>query len=143
MNTHLKSVKLTVKNKEPQTLETISIRGNNLRYFILPDSLPLDTLLIDDAPKARGRGGRGGAGKTCGFTICLVPQGRGNNNNNNNEFISDTQCNKLVQNEIKLFWNCETYESFELCTSPKEPIVTKNYSALDGVTKEVTPSNAL
>jgi len=60
MNTHLKSVKMTLKNKEPVQLDTLSIRGNNLRYFILPDSLPLDTLLIDDAPKARGRGSRGG-----------------------------------------------------------------------------------
>jgi len=60
MNTHLKSVKMTLKNKDPVQLDTLSIRGNNLRYFILPDSLPLDTLLIDDAPKARGRGGRGG-----------------------------------------------------------------------------------
>lgn len=58
-------------------MESISIRGNNIRYFILPDSLPLETLLIDDTPKAkakkkgqmarsegrapgaRGRGGRG------------------------------------------------------------------------------------
>lgn len=61
MNTHLKSVKMTLKNKEPVSLDTLSIRGNNIRYFILPDSLPLDTLLIDDAPKERkGRGGRGG-----------------------------------------------------------------------------------
>lgn len=45
--------------------------GNNIRYIVLPDSLPLDTLLIDDEPRkkaanARGRfsgrgGGRGGA----------------------------------------------------------------------------------
>lgn len=62
MNTHLKSVKMTVKNKEPVQLDTLSIRGNNLRYFILPDSLPLDTLLIDDAPKPRGRPDRGGPG---------------------------------------------------------------------------------
>jgi len=67
MNTHLKSVKMTVKNKDPVQLETLSIRGSNIRYFILPDSLPLDTLLIDDAPKARGRGGRGRepGGKFC------------------------------------------------------------------------------
>ena len=51
---------MTLKNKDPVQLDTLSIRGNNVRYFILPDSLPLDTLLIDDAPKARGRGGRGG-----------------------------------------------------------------------------------
>lgn len=53
MNTHLKTVKLTVRNREPQSLDSLSIRGNNIRYFILPDSLPLDTLLIDDAPKPR------------------------------------------------------------------------------------------
>ncbi|RUS18123.1 Sm-like ribonucleo protein [Endogone sp. FLAS-F59071] len=79
MNTHLKTVKMTVKNKDPVNLDTLSIRGNNIRYFILPDSLPLDTLLLDDSPKAKakkkdaavgrgrgrgmGRGGRGGRGR--------------------------------------------------------------------------------
>ncbi|GAA5909787.1 hypothetical protein JCM6882_002673 [Rhodosporidiobolus microsporus] len=76
MNTHLKTVKMTVRNREPQALDSLAIRGNNVRYFILPDSLPLDTLLIDDAPKPkkkagaatrgapRGRGGdRGGRGR--------------------------------------------------------------------------------
>lgn len=51
-----------------------------LRYFVLPDALPLDTLLVDDAPKpkgkrkddARGRGGRGGRGGDRGR-----PRGRG------------------------------------------------------------------
>jgi len=60
MNTHLKAVKMTLKGKEPAQLETLSIRGNNIRYFILPESLPLDTLLVDDEPKSRSRGrGRG------------------------------------------------------------------------------------
>ncbi|KAI8812858.1 Sm-like ribonucleoprotein [Cladochytrium replicatum] len=78
MNTHLKSVKMTVRNKDPINLDSISIRGNNIRYYILPDYLQLDTLLIDDTPKAkskkkeatvatrgrgRGRGGRGGRGR--------------------------------------------------------------------------------
>jgi hypothetical protein len=59
---------MTVRNGEPQQLDTLAIRGNNIRYVILPDSLPLDTLLVDDAPKPvkkkegaaadRGRGGR-------------------------------------------------------------------------------------
>ncbi|KAH0951574.1 hypothetical protein HN011_005841 [Eciton burchellii] len=76
MNTHLKTVKMTIKNREPIQLETLSLRGNNIRYYILPDSLPLETLLIDDTPKAkakkkeaargaargRGRGARGGRG---------------------------------------------------------------------------------
>ena len=64
MNTHLKTVKMTMRNRDPQSLDTLSIRGNNIRYFVLPDALPLDTLLVDDAPKpkmkkkdeARGRG---------------------------------------------------------------------------------------
>lgn len=51
MNTHLKNVKLTVKGKNPVSLENYSIRGNNIRYFILSDSLPIDTLLVDDGPK--------------------------------------------------------------------------------------------
>ncbi|XP_006463177.1 hypothetical protein AGABI2DRAFT_73218, partial [Agaricus bisporus var. bisporus H97] len=67
MNTHLKTVKMTTRNREPQTLDSLSIRGNNIRYFTLPDALPLDTLLVDDAPKPKGRKkedtrGRGGRG---------------------------------------------------------------------------------
>jgi len=70
MNTHLKAVKMILKNRDPVHLDTLSIRGNNIRYYILPDSLPLETLLVDDTPKHRakkrfegrggGRGGRGG-----------------------------------------------------------------------------------
>lgn len=51
------------------------VLGNNIRYIILPDSLALDTLLLDDevrkkarASKMGGRGGRGGRGG---------PRGRG------------------------------------------------------------------
>lgn len=73
MNTHLKSVKLSLRSQPagtpPQHLDSIAVRGNNVRYYILPDSLPLDTLLVDDAPRAKkrkegaaaaGRGARGG-----------------------------------------------------------------------------------
>lgn len=82
MNTHLKTVKMTTRNRDPVSLDSLSIRGNNIRYFVLPDSLPLDTLLVDDAPKpknrkkddarGRGRGGRGGADRGGGR-----PRGRG------------------------------------------------------------------
>lgn len=63
-----------MRNREPTQLDSLSIRGNNIRYFVLPDALPLDTLLVDDAPKpkgkkkdeargrGRGRGDRGGRG---------------------------------------------------------------------------------
>lgn len=86
MNTHLKAVKMSIKNKDAQHLDSLSIRGSTIRYFILPDSLPLDTLLIDDLPKkkssgaarggssdarggssaARGSAGRGGRGGSSG-----------------------------------------------------------------------------
>ncbi|MCJ1336314.1 hypothetical protein MMC09_001590 [Bachmanniomyces sp. S44760] len=59
---------MTPKGRDPISLDTINIRGSTIRYYILPDSLPLDTLLIDDAPKPKNkarkevadRGGRGG-----------------------------------------------------------------------------------
>ena len=86
MNTHLKTVRLTMRNRDPVPLDSLSIRGNTIRYYILPDSIPIDTLVIDDTPKAkkkkdggmtsftrhsancterggaRGRGARGGRG---------------------------------------------------------------------------------
>ncbi|KAJ4396783.1 Sm snRNP core protein Smd1 [Gnomoniopsis smithogilvyi] len=68
MNTSLKNVKMTPKGQDPVQLDAMNIRGSTIRYYILPDSLPLDTLLIDDAPKPKNkarkeiadRGGRGG-----------------------------------------------------------------------------------
>lgn len=73
MNTHLSNVKMTVKDRKAETLKSLSIRGNNIRYFILPDTLNLNTLLIDDTPRPKktegkpkgpkvgmGGGGRGG-----------------------------------------------------------------------------------
>eukprot|EP00591_Stephanopyxis_turris_P009260 CAMPEP_0195513372 /NCGR_PEP_ID=MMETSP0794_2-20130614/5038_1 /TAXON_ID=515487 /ORGANISM="Stephanopyxis turris, Strain CCMP 815" /LENGTH=85 /DNA_ID=CAMNT_0040641365 /DNA_START=13 /DNA_END=268 /DNA_ORIENTATION=- len=51
MNCHLAAVKMTVKGSNPKSLEALCIRGNNIRYVILPDSLNLDSLLVDDTPK--------------------------------------------------------------------------------------------
>uniref|UniRef100_K3WSY3 Small nuclear ribonucleoprotein Sm D1 n=1 Tax=Globisporangium ultimum (strain ATCC 200006 / CBS 805.95 / DAOM BR144) TaxID=431595 RepID=K3WSY3_GLOUD len=62
MNTHLKSVKMTVKGKNPVSLDSLSIRGNNIRYYILPDSLNLDTLLIEDTPREKVKAGAPAAG---------------------------------------------------------------------------------
>ena len=41
MNTHLKTVKMTTKGKNPVSLEHLTIRGNNIRYYLLPESLPI------------------------------------------------------------------------------------------------------
>lgn len=72
MNTHLKTVKMTpYRGATPVQLDQLTIRGNNIRYVILPDALALDTLLLDDAPKSKAKkpretaapargGGRGG-----------------------------------------------------------------------------------
>lgn len=71
MNTHLKSVKMTLKRASPNPtgtasgsainqashtiiLDSLSIRGNTIRYIILPEALPLDALLVDDRPKSKG-----------------------------------------------------------------------------------------
>ncbi|CAG0887033.1 unnamed protein product [Cyprideis torosa] len=63
MNTHLKNVKITPKNKTPISLETMSIRGNNIRYYILPDTVPLETLLLDDTPKAKRQAAKAERGR--------------------------------------------------------------------------------
>jgi hypothetical protein len=36
MNTHLKTVKMTPKNRSTVTVDTLAIRGPNIRYFVLP-----------------------------------------------------------------------------------------------------------
>ena len=53
MNTHLKAVKLTQKGRDPVSLDHLTIRGNNIRYFMLPDALPLETLLVDEQPRVK------------------------------------------------------------------------------------------
>jgi small nuclear ribonucleoprotein D1 len=89
MNTALRTVKMTVRGRETVSMDTISVRGSNIRQFILPDSLPLDTLLIDDTPKPKNkarkevadrggpRGGRGGPRGGRGGGGRGGPRGRG------------------------------------------------------------------
>ncbi|KAI1780057.1 like-Sm domain-containing protein [Hypoxylon cercidicola] len=55
MNTALRTVKMTPRGQDPISLDTMNIRGSTIRYFILPDSLPLDTLLIDDSVKPKNK----------------------------------------------------------------------------------------
>ena len=71
MNTHMKSVKITVKGKNPVSLETLSIRGNNIRYYLLPDNLNLDALLVDDTKKQQKKpvGAAGAGAFACGHAF--------------------------------------------------------------------------
>ncbi|CAK4022625.1 Small nuclear ribonucleo Sm D1 [Lecanosticta acicola] len=85
MNTNLKNAKMTPKNGTQIALDQISIRGSEIRYYILPDSLPLDTLLVDDAPKPKNKarkeqdksGGAGAGGMRGGRGGRGVGRGRG------------------------------------------------------------------
>lgn len=38
MNTHLKAVKMTIKGRNPVSLDSMSVRGSSIRYVILPES---------------------------------------------------------------------------------------------------------
>ncbi|CCH45013.1 putative U6 snRNA-associated Sm-like protein LSm4 [Wickerhamomyces ciferrii] len=49
MNIILKKVKMNIKNRDPQLLDYINIRGNMIRDVILPDSLNLDVLLQESS----------------------------------------------------------------------------------------------
>merc|ERR1719235_1470807 len=55
MNTHMKNVKMTVKHRNPVSLDHITLRGNTIRYFLLPDALPLETLLVDDSQTKKNK----------------------------------------------------------------------------------------
>lgn len=72
MNTHVKSVKMSVKGKDPLSLDSLSLRGNNIRYFILPENLPLDTLLVDDTPKAKAKKREGENYSDCGYLFSCI-----------------------------------------------------------------------
>lgn len=88
---------MTLKNREPTQLESLSIRGNNIRYFILPDSLPLDTLLVDIEPKIKSKKREAG-------TKCVNIKGLGR------DIIvkqyTDTMCSFLLL--LKLVPSCLT-----------------------------------
>ncbi|KAL7714525.1 Small nuclear ribonucleoprotein Sm D1 [Entamoeba marina] len=53
MNVHLKTAKCVKKNKNPINFDQITIRGMNIRNIILPETLNLDTLLVDTTAKAK------------------------------------------------------------------------------------------
>jgi small nuclear ribonucleoprotein D1 len=53
MNTFLQNVKMTVKDRNPITLDQLTLRGSSIRYVILPETLQLDALLVEEESKAK------------------------------------------------------------------------------------------
>ncbi|KNH09450.1 hypothetical protein XU18_0135 [Perkinsela sp. CCAP 1560/4] len=53
MNTHLKGVKVTQKDGSSLELEQLTVRGNTIRYYQLPDSINLDAYLKNLTPNHR------------------------------------------------------------------------------------------
>ncbi|ESL06298.1 small nuclear ribonucleoprotein [Trypanosoma rangeli SC58] len=45
MNTHMRHVKITAKGKNPAQAETYMLRGNTIRYVILPEAMNTDDVL--------------------------------------------------------------------------------------------------
>ena len=56
MNTFLRNVALTPKGKNQVKYDALSVRGSTIRYYILPDSLNLDALLVELADDVVARG---------------------------------------------------------------------------------------
>ena len=53
MNTFLKNVKMTAKDKDPISLDQLTLRGSSIRYVILPETIQLDALLVEEESKAK------------------------------------------------------------------------------------------
>lgn len=53
MNTFLQNVKMTIKDKNPINLDQLTLRGSSIRYVILPETLQLDALLVEEENKVR------------------------------------------------------------------------------------------
>eukprot|EP00397_Hematodinium_sp_SG-2012_P045492 GEMP01051110.1.p2 GENE.GEMP01051110.1~~GEMP01051110.1.p2 ORF type:complete len:112 (+),score=15.68 GEMP01051110.1:141-476(+) len=72
MNTHIKNAKIVPLRKNPVEVDHLTIRGPNIRFFILPDELNVDKCLIDDTPVQKppkrppGTGGKKGGGRKGG-----------------------------------------------------------------------------
>jgi len=70
MNTHIKNAKIVPLRKNPIQVDHLTIRGPNIRFFILPDDLNVDKCLINDTPIQKPpkhpAGGKKGGGKKGG-----------------------------------------------------------------------------
>ena len=48
MNTFLQNVKMMVKQKNSINLDELTLRGSSIKYVILPETLQLNALLIEE-----------------------------------------------------------------------------------------------
>ncbi|KAG2735137.1 hypothetical protein G9P44_001351 [Scheffersomyces stipitis] len=62
MNLSLKNIKLIQPYQDPQLLQFINIRGNQIRQIILPDEINIDSILAKSVTKIKGSGA--GPGRT-------------------------------------------------------------------------------
>uniref|UniRef100_A0A8D1APF6 Uncharacterized protein n=1 Tax=Sus scrofa TaxID=9823 RepID=A0A8D1APF6_PIG len=81
MRYHLTPIKIMIKNQENFSLPSLTIQSNNIKYKILPASIPINNIFVSAEPRwkckkrksvthrkrgrGRGRGvrrGRGGGG---------------------------------------------------------------------------------
>ena len=68
MNTHMSNVKIAKNKGKPQvTLDMLYIRGGSIRYYMLTDFLPIDSLLEAKKPPAAGPGAQ-----RCSFRLKLL-----------------------------------------------------------------------
>lgn len=53
-------------------MDHLSVRGNNIRYYILPDSLNLETLLVEETPKIKPKKPTAGIAMFIIFLFCFI-----------------------------------------------------------------------
>lgn len=56
MNVSLKNIKLIQPHQDPQLMQYMNIRGNQIRQIILPDELNIEGLLAKSSMRIKGAG---------------------------------------------------------------------------------------
>lgn len=56
MNLSMKNIKLIQQHQDPQLMQFMNIRGNQIRQILLPDDLNIDSLLAKSVVKIKGPG---------------------------------------------------------------------------------------
>lgn len=56
MNLSLKNIKLIQPHQDPQLLQFMNIRGNQIRQILLPEDLNIDSVMAKSVVKIKGQG---------------------------------------------------------------------------------------